>query len=61
MLEKRNFTMKQEEKHPKAQRGRKKVLLYKPRKKKSFEEDAAIKYLQGQYEKVKILRLVTIP
>lgn len=52
MLEKRNFTMKQEEKDPKAQRGRKKVLLYKPRKKKSFEEDAAIKYLQGQYEKI---------
>lgn len=30
----------------------KKFKLYKPRKKKSVEEDAAIQYLQAQYDKV---------
>lgn len=33
-------------------RGGKKLQLYKPRKKKSVEEDAAIQYLQAQYDKV---------
>lgn len=32
----------------------KKIKLFKPRKKKSVEEDAAIKYLQAQYDKVNV-------
>lgn len=45
--------MKQNDKKGEKNKGRrKKVQLYKPRKKKSVEEDAAILYLQAQYEKV---------
>lgn len=38
----------------KAQKSQKKTKhrLFKPKKKKSIEEDAAIQYLQAQYEKV---------
>lgn len=44
--------MESNKKDNKKQGGRKKIQLYKPRKKKSVEEDAAIQYLQAQYEKV---------
>ncbi|XP_026736543.1 probable ATP-dependent RNA helicase DDX10 [Trichoplusia ni] len=44
--------MKQESKGPKKHGNKKKVQLYKPRKKKSVEEDAAIQYLQAQYDKI---------
>ncbi|XP_028165918.1 probable ATP-dependent RNA helicase DDX10 [Ostrinia furnacalis] len=45
--------MKQEErKNIKKGNNQKKLKLYKPRKKKSVEEDAAIQYLQGQYDKI---------
>lgn len=33
-------------------RKKNRINLYKPRKKKSSEDDAAIQYLQAQYEKV---------
>lgn len=46
------FTMKQDEKTQKSQGRRKKVKLFRPRKNKSAEEDAAIQYLQAQYDKV---------
>ncbi|CAB3254218.1 unnamed protein product [Arctia plantaginis] len=44
--------MKSDTKDDKKQGGRRKIKLYKPRKKKSVEEDAAIQYLQAQYEKI---------
>lgn len=45
--------MKQDGKEQKRQgKNGKKLQLYKPRKKKSVEEDAAIQYLQAQYDKV---------
>lgn len=44
--------MKQDGISQKKQSRRKKVQLFKPRKKKSAEEDAAIQYLQAQYDKV---------
>lgn len=44
--------MKKDGKSEKEQTRHKKVLLFKPRKKKSAEEDAAIQYLQAQYDKV---------
>lgn len=44
--------MKQDNKSQKKQGTHKKVKLFKARKKKSVEEDAAIQYLQAQYEKV---------
>lgn len=45
--------MKQDGKEQKRQgKKSKKLQLYKPRKKKSVEEDAAIQYLQAQYDKV---------
>lgn len=44
--------MKNDNKTENKQGRRKKVQLFKPRKKKSVEEDAAIQYLQGQYDKV---------
>lgn len=33
--------------------------LFKPRKKKSVEEDAAIQYLKAQYDKVPLLLFYT--
>ncbi|CAH1636675.1 unnamed protein product [Spodoptera littoralis] len=45
--------MKQDGKEQKRQgKKSKKLQLYKPRKKKSVEEDAAIQYLQAQYDKI---------
>ncbi|KAF9824370.1 hypothetical protein SFRURICE_002032 [Spodoptera frugiperda] len=45
--------MKQEGKEQNRQgKKSKKLQLYKPRKKKSVEEDAAIQYLQAQYDKI---------
>lgn len=44
--------MKQDGKDKKKQGRTKKLQLYRPRKKKSAEEDAAIQYLQAQYDKV---------
>ncbi|KAJ2950849.1 hypothetical protein O0L34_g5207 [Tuta absoluta] len=44
--------MQKDDKKQKPQGKKKKVQLYKPRKKKSVEEDAAIKYLQAQYDKI---------
>lgn len=44
--------MKDDNKSQKKQARRKKVQLYKPKKKKSLEEDAAIQYLRAQYDKV---------
>ncbi|PZC86912.1 hypothetical protein B5X24_HaOG201771 [Helicoverpa armigera] len=44
--------MKQDTKEQKKQNRGKKLQLYKPRKKKSAEEDAAIQYLQAQYDKI---------
>ncbi|KAJ8723577.1 hypothetical protein PYW08_003489 [Mythimna loreyi] len=45
--------MKQDGKEQKKEGRRgKKLQLYKPRKKKSVEEDAAIQYLQAQYDKI---------
>lgn len=44
--------MKQDGTSQEKQRRHKKVQLFKPRKKKSVEEDAAIQYLQAQYDKV---------
>lgn len=38
----------------------KKFKLFKPRKKKSVEEDAAIQYLQAQYDKVRMCLLNSI-
>jgi hypothetical protein len=40
------------DKDTKISRKQKKFNLYKPRKKKSTEECAAIQYLQAQYDKV---------
>lgn len=48
--------MKHEEKNQNNQGRRKKMKLFKPRKKKSAEEDAAIQYLRAQYEKVRKTR-----
>lgn len=44
--------MKKEAKNLKNKAKRKNHNLYKPRKKKSVEEEAAIQYLQAQYEKI---------
>lgn len=44
--------MKEDDKKDKNHGRRKKYNLYKPRKKKSAEEESAIQYLQAQYEKV---------
>ncbi|XP_075975722.1 putative ATP-dependent RNA helicase DDX10 [Anticarsia gemmatalis] len=44
--------MKEDGKDQKKQGRRKKIQLYKPRKKKSVEEDAAIQFLQAQYDKI---------
>ncbi|KAI5637674.1 DEAD/DEAH box helicase domain-containing protein [Phthorimaea operculella] len=44
--------MQKDDKKQKPQGKKKKVQLYKPRKKKSVEEDAVIKYLQAQYDKI---------
>lgn len=44
--------MKQDSTVQKKQRRDKKAQLFKPRKKKSAEEDAAIQYLRAQYERV---------
>lgn len=44
--------MKQDTKEQKKQNRGKKQQLYKPRKKKSAEEDAAIQYLQAQYDRI---------
>lgn len=44
--------MKQNENHSEKGGRRKKVQLFKSRKKKSVEEAAAIQFLQSQYEKV---------
>lgn len=44
--------MKQDGKSHKMEIRHKKVQLFKLRKKKSVEEDAAIQYLQAQYDKV---------
>lgn len=44
--------MKQDGTSQKKQKQHKKVQLFKHRKKKSVEEDAAIQYLQAQYNKV---------
>lgn len=52
--------MKQNVKGQKNQGRSKKVNLYKPRNKKSVEEDAAIQYLQAQYEKVSTFNSATI-
>lgn len=46
--------MKQDNKGQKKHGKNKKVQLFKPRKKKSVEEDAAIQYLQAQYDKVRV-------
>lgn len=50
--------MKEKDKDQKKQ-GRRKVQLYKPRKKKSVEEDAAIQYLQAQYDKINASEIKT--
>lgn len=47
----KNMTKKNEKKH--------KHRLFKPRKKKSVEEDAAIQYLKAQYDKVPLLIFYT--
>lgn len=52
--------MKQESNGPKKQGNKKKVQLYKPRKKKSVEEDAAIQYLQAQYDKVRCGNVIVL-
>lgn len=44
--------MKQDSTLQKKQRRDKKAQLFKPRKKKSAEEDAAIQYLRAQYDRV---------
>ncbi|XP_041980000.1 probable ATP-dependent RNA helicase DDX10 [Aricia agestis] len=44
--------MKQESSTDKKQKSKSKHRIYKPRKKKSVEEDAAIKYLQSQYDTI---------
>lgn len=47
--------MKQQNDKNKMNTGKqKKFKLFKPRKKKSVEEDAAIQYLQSQYDKVRM-------
>ncbi|XP_030033796.2 probable ATP-dependent RNA helicase DDX10 [Manduca sexta] len=44
--------MKNDKNNQKNQSRKNKFQLYKPRKKKSVEEDAAIQYLQAQYDKI---------
>lgn len=46
--------MKQDNKNKQKGGRQKKVQLFKPRKKKTPEEDAAIQYLQARYDKVNI-------
>lgn len=52
--------MKHENNTQKKGERKKKFQLYKPRRKKNVEEDAAIQYLKAQYDKVELLLLLRL-